>query len=81
MTCQWIVKNLHPLNIVDDPALREMIQIADPRLSLPSSSTVTRDIKKMYNSKLEQTTESLKKVPDFWGTTDAGTSFAGKNIH
>ena len=77
-TCKWIVKNLRPLNIVDDEYLREMIEIADPKLSLPSSSTVTREITKMYNTKKQQTVELFKTVEHLWGTTDAGTSFAGK---
>ena len=78
LTCEQIVKNLCPLNIVDDPALHEIIWIANPRLSLLGSSTVNRDIKKMYNNKLQQNFLYSQKVTDFWYSTDAGTSFARK---
>ena len=78
LACQWIVKTLRPLNIMDDKAFKEMIYHADIRLTVPSSSTVTRTIKMMYTSKFNQTVEAFKGINYFWGTTDAGTSFASK---
>ena len=86
LACQWIVRTLRPLNIMDDKSFKEMIYHADPRLTVPSSSTVTRTIKLMYNQKFNQTVEAFKGVTYFWVTTDAGTSFAGKtfidvNVH
>ena len=86
LACKWIVKNTRPLSIVEDEAFRDMIELADPKLSVPCSSTVTREIKKMYNLQVDKTTELFKGIDYFWATTDAGTSYAGKmfidvNVH
>ena len=86
LACKWIVKNTRPLSIVEDEAFQDMIELADPKLTVPCSSTVTREIKKMYNLQVDKTTELFKGIDYFWATTDAGTSYAGKmfidvNVH
>ena len=53
---------------MDDKSFKEMIYHADARLTVPSSSTVTRTIKLMYNQKFNQTVEAFKEVTYFWVT-------------
>ena len=80
LACKWIVKNTWPLTIMEDQAFRDMIEHADPKLTVPCSSTVTREIRKMYTVQLDKTIELFKELPYFWGTTDAGTSYGGKTF-
>ena len=55
--------------------VKEMMNLLDPRLDIPSRWTVARDIYKLFNKKKRQVKEELKDVPYFSATTDAGTSW------
>ena len=63
-----------------------MISIADPQITVVSSRTVCRDIVKLFKVKKTETKDELKNVEFICGTTDAGSSLAGKtyidlNLH
>lgn len=47
---KWIAKDCHPVNIVVDQGLKEVIRIAtsDPSFELPSRSTITSWIHELY---------------------------------
>ena len=77
---QWVIKNLRPISIVKDQEFVDLISIADPKLKVPSNTTLGRDITKKYNLKKKQFLEDVKDVKYLSGTTDAGSSYAGTNF-
>ena len=83
---EWIIDSSRPFDIVGDPKFKEMINLIDPRLDIPSRYTVARDIHKLLVKKKREVKEELNDVPYFSATTDAGTSLAGRtyidlNLH
>ena len=83
---EWIIDSSRPFDIVGDPKFKEMINLIDPRLDIPSRYTVARDIHKLFVKKKREVKEELNDVPYFSATTDAGTSLAGRtyidlNLH
>ena len=83
---EWIIDSSRPFDIVGDPKFKEMMNLIDPRLDIPSRYTVARDIHKLFVKKKREVKEELNDVPYFSATTDAGTSLAGRtyidlNLH
>ena len=83
---EWVVANIRPFSIVEDSKFRDLISIADPQITVVSSRTVCRDIVKLFKVKKTETKDELKNVEFICGTTDAGSSLAGKtyidlNLH
>ena len=83
---EWVVANIRPFSIVEDSKFRDLISIADPQITVVSSRTVCRDIVKLFKVKKRETKDELKNVEFLSGTTDAGSSLAGKtyidlNLH
>ena len=83
---EWIIDSSRPFDIVGDPKFKEMMNLIDPRLDIPSRHTVARDIYKVFVKKKSAVKEELNDVPYFSATTDAGTSLAGRtyidlNLH
>ena len=71
---EWIVKDNRPLSIVEDLKLRQVIELADERIKMPSRNTMKTHIKKLFTKKKEQFVEEFKNVEYFAGTNDAGTA-------
>ena len=82
----WTIRNKRPLGICEDSGFREVIEIADNQLCVPSRRTVSRDIQQFYLVKKKETIEKFSEVNYFSCTNDAGTSLAGHtfvdvNVH
>ena len=76
----WTIRDKRPLNICQDKGFRDIIDLADNQLCVPSRSTVTRDIRKLYLEKKKETREKFKEVKYFSCTNDAGTSLGGHSF-
>ena len=81
-----VVKSNRPLNIMNDEGLKDMINIADEKLTLPSDKKIGRDISQEYAVKKAELKDALAKIEFFSGTNDAGSSsncrsFIDINVH
>ena len=81
-----IVRSKRPISIVEDQELVESYAIADPRLSVPSKQTMTRDIKKVFKEVKAKKIEEFSDIEWFNCTNDAGStsgarSFVDVNVH
>ena len=45
-----IVKDLHPISIIDDEGFNELMKFAFPNYTLPCRATITSEIEKKYNN-------------------------------
>ena len=77
---KWIIKDKRSLGICEDVGFRDIIELADNQLSVPSRRTVTREIKSLFSQKRKETKEKFSKIDYFSCTNDAGTSLAGHSF-
>jgi hypothetical protein len=56
----WIARRHRPFAIVDDPEFVELLTILNNRVSVPSSSTVSRDIQEVFDVSREKVSAILK---------------------
>ena len=77
---KWIIKDKRSLGICEDIGFRDIMELADNQLSVPSRRTVTREIKSLFSKKRKETKEKFSKIDYFSCTNDAGTSLAGHSF-
>jgi hypothetical protein len=51
---KWVVESNRPAKIIDDRELRELLSAGRPTLAIPSSTTISRDIKICFEKCQEQ---------------------------
>ena len=83
---KWIIKHKRPFKIVEDEGYRKMVSDLDPKITVPSGITISRDILGLYKKHRKLTIEKFKHIDYFSCTTDAGSSLAGHtfvdiNVH
>ena len=83
---EWIVKRNRPFSVVEDLELREAFNVADPRIALPSATTIKSEIAKLEIKHTNLLNEELKHIDYVSCTNDAGSSYGGSgfidvNIH
>ena len=83
---RWIIKHKRPFKIVEDEGYRKMVSDLDPRITVPSGMTISRDILGLFKKHKKLTIEKFKNIDYFTCTTDAGSSLAGHtfvdiNVH
>ncbi len=71
---RFIVTDLQPISIVEDPGFLRFVKFAFPQYQVPARSTVTLDIEKMYNQAKQSFIDKLKAVEFIAITTDGWTS-------
>ena len=83
----YIVRSMQPLSIFDDVHFRDLIQHIDPRLSLPSRSTLTHShLPELYReakAKLKQKLAAVKWVAltaDGW-TSNSNDGYLTGTVH
>lgn len=81
-----VVKDNRAINIAESEEFSKCIEICDPRMSVPSKQTVTRDIKTVYKKEKAKLIQEFSKVEFFNCTNDAGSttgarSFVDVNVH
>ena len=76
----WVLKAKRPLQIGDDEEFRTTIKDLDSRVTVPSHSTIRRDIRKKDKQKRRETVSIFKSIPYFTTTNDAGSSSAGSSF-
>lgn len=70
----FIVRGMHCLSIVDDVHFNAFVSAIDPRVKLPSRSTITHNfLPKMYKEAADKLTQELSLVEWVSLTTDAWT--------
>ena len=81
-----MVKSSRPLSITQDDKLVEAFEIADPKLKVPTTAMVKKDVLDLYKDNKEKFIEEMKSVEFCSSTNDAGSSvdarsFVDINIH
>ena len=81
-----IVRTKWPIAIVEDKEVVESYTITDPRLTVPTRRTMTRDIKKIFQEMKAKTIEDFSAIEWFNCTNDGGStsgarSFVDVNVH
>ena len=72
---KMIVKDMQPFSIVEDEGFREFLAALDPSFSLPSRTTLTKELlPDMYNTTVIRLKEALKTAEAIALTTDGWTS-------
>ena len=51
---RWIIKQKRPLRICEDEGFRNIMELADNQLSVPSRRTITNDIKSLFKLKRKE---------------------------
>jgi hypothetical protein len=57
---KWVTENNRPANIVNDPELRNLLSAGRPHISIPSPSTVSRDINASFVKCRERVSKLLR---------------------
>jgi len=60
---KWVTENNRPANIVNDPELRNLLSAGRPHISIPSPSTVSRDINASFLKCRERVAKLLHVMP------------------
>ena len=76
----WIVKNCRPFEIVNDKALVEAFNIADPKVSIPGPELIKKEVTKLEIKHASQFTEEIKLASWIVTTNDAGSSYGGSGF-
>lgn len=70
-----IVRGMHSLSLVDDPAFINFVKFLDPRIKLPCRNTVTHTLlPDLYHEAKSKLVEELNLVKHISLTTDCWTS-------
>ena len=77
---RWIVASKRSFSQVEDQGFIDILNLADSGLTVPSARTVSRDIDKVYKTKVQETKKNFEEVDHFGVTTDAGSSSSGKSF-
>ena len=74
-TANFICQGLQPLSVVDEPAFRRLLEIAEPRFKLPHHTNFTDTvIPAKYRATRAVIKNQLAAVENYAGTTDLWTS-------
>jgi len=72
---KWVAESNHPVHIVSDPELIDLLTTGHPHLKVPSPNTVRCDVKAAYEKCQEHITKLLQDHPGhIHFVTDAWTS-------
>ncbi|GBE82246.1 hypothetical protein SCP_0406300 [Sparassis crispa] len=72
---KWVTESNHPVRIVSDREFQELMMAGHPTLVLPSSMTLARDIKSLFEHCRERIGQLLREHPGHLNfATDAWTS-------
>lgn len=56
---QWVAQNFRPISIVRDSAFNLLMALGRPNVSIPSPTTVQRDLMDIYEKIKSQVTDEL----------------------
>lgn len=84
---KWVASACRPINIVEDPGLRDVLRIAtnDAAYELPSRRTIRRRIQELYENEREAKETTLRSMPavaitgDYW-TSLGNHSYLGVTV-
>jgi hypothetical protein len=72
---KWITESNRPANVINDRELQELLTAGRPKLSLPSLTTLLRDIHASFDKCRERIAKLLREYPGRLNfATDAWTS-------
>ena len=72
---KWVTESNRPANIINDRELKELLTAGQPKLEIPSASTVARDIKLSFERCKGRIAKLLREYPSHLNfATDAWTS-------
>ena len=71
----FIIKDMQPLDTIDDKGFRHMFQTFEPRYTLPSRKTIsTKQLPELYESEVARVKSITQTANSFALTTDIWTS-------
>ena len=83
---KWFCKSSRSTMMVKDPGFIAFLELACPEYDPPSTTTIAKYIKQLYDEKKNEICESLEEIEFCAVTTDGGassdaTSFQDTNVH
>lgn len=73
---KWVARDLRPMSIVSDQGFLNLMDICEPKYTVPHRLTIENHMVKLYDTKRTILVEELKQAPSVNLTTDCWTSFA-----
>ena len=73
---ELIIKGLRPLSLVEDPSFINLINVCEPRYTVPARSTIVNRLKRRYEETSSKLKRKLTKIDHCAVTHDTWTSIA-----
>lgn len=85
--CNLVVSTFVPTSIVDAPAFRELMELAEPQYKLPTRNTIKKYVNstwpklKTYIIEVAARAEEVHATADIWSTRACNASCLGITVH